>query len=215
MRRPLGQVCAISLLLAVVSVPASAESEWIAVASTPRGGTHGKWHRVSHDAYAKKYSASASPYIRLGGDWTTARFDDSTWGGGHCTWDSDWDLYGWRPLPEIGKNVWRSTASRPNGITELHRYQFSLPNERQRNIVAARIRVFSDNHSSWYINGQHVLTNGANSGGIFSIPPDPFQLGAENLLAVEVSNDNVCHGCNPLGLQYIVEVKLGVKSLPH
>lgn len=191
---------------------------WNEVARSPGGQygwqTLGRWKRLDrdlHPAYDCDTANQCPPnwYRPTTGEdayWWTPGFDDSSWSTqGYVDWHSAWTVYGWDPIPDIGRYVWKAEPGWNNNLTDLHRRWFYIPLGYR--VTQARIRRFSDNHSEWFINGQSVGAWAAKEGTIEPIDPTPFHAG-NNLLAVAVYNDNAFEGNNPFGIQYILEVYL-------
>jgi hypothetical protein len=195
---------------------------WTEVARTPGGvygwRTHGHWLRVNWDAYRGCYSASSCPYYPYeptsgpNANWWQPEFNDSAWSAqGYVDWNSIWTQYGWSPIPALGPYVWKAEPGWPAAVTDLHRFTFEIP--QGCTVEDARGTYFSDNTSQWYINGTLIGRSDATSSRQVSIPTAPFRSGS-NLLAVQVSNDNVTLTNNPFGIQYILEVALSCEPAP-
>ncbi len=194
----------------------SQTSQTTELVRTP-GGTYGwvpllgRWERVNHDAYPGCYSANNCPsYLTYAPDtgpyayWWTPGYNDNAWSDdAWSAWESDWDDYGWSPIPTIGKYVYRAKVPLSNGVTDLHRREFTLTTPAGYVLDHVEVQVFSDNHSEWYINGDHLHTQDASQWAFFDLPAGPFVEGS-NLLAVAFHNDNVCVNCNPMGIQYVL-----------
>lgn len=209
------------LPLILNSIPQPIAS-WIEVVRSPgqENGwqTLGRWRRVSQgqggDAYPGCISASDPgcvyhPYEPTTGSnasWWTVGYNDSAWSAqGYVDWNSAWTTYGWTPIPTIGEHVWKAEPGWPAGATDLHRRTFEIAPG--CSVLDARLTLFSDNHSRWYINGTLVVQSEASASRLVSIPIAPFHSGS-NLLAMQVNNDHVSLTNNPFGIQYILEVQL-------
>lgn len=207
----------LAVLTVTAAFPTSGQlqSAWIEVARSP-GGTYGtvslgRWTRVGYNAYNRWCGDPFyCPYAPLSGTyagWYTEGYNDSAWSPtAFVYWHGMWDMYSWDPVPEIGPFAyvaWQAGAN-DNFIADLHRRAFVIPAGKQ--VVAARLRYFSDNVGSIYINGQAAgMMSGPNLTTV--LPAAAFRQG-NNLLALAVTNDGACHGCNPFGVQYLLEVQL-------
>jgi len=195
---------------------------WTEVARSPglENGwqTLGRWRRVSHaqggDAYPGCIGATDPgcvyhPYEPTTGSnasWWTVGYNDSAWSAqGYVDWNSAWTTYGWTPIATIGEHIWKAEPGWPAGTTDLHRRTFEIA--QGCSILDARLTLFSDNTSRWYINGTLVAQSEASASRLVTIPIAPFHSGS-NLFAVQVSNDHVSLINNPFGIQYILEVQL-------
>jgi len=233
MRRWLALAVLIVLLALIATAgPVAGQVAWTELARTEMSSsgwhaTAGRWMRTSYDAYRGCLSADFCTYYPYYpttgalGHWWTSAYDDSGWStsafscnspGAGC-WQNAWGNSR-EPIPQIGRAAWRAyrdpalnAAHDANGVTDLHRRRFDLPPG--YTVSGARIYVFSDNHSSWHLNGSFFLErNGPGSGyQLYDLPVGLLQTGS-NLLAIQVSNDNICANCNPMGVQYLVEAQL-------
>jgi hypothetical protein len=190
---------------------------WYEVARSP-GGQYGarelgRWADIDYDAY-QGGSGPYTPYEPSSGTygyWWTPGYDASAWDTeGWVWWYGGWPRYHYYPIPEIGEYAWLSEQSHPDDTTDLHRRWFEVPG--QYEITDARIQGFSDNTSTWYINGHRVMMGSGWYGPDGThIPVDYLNTdpsgATQNLLAVQFSNDDVSGG-NPMGLQYLLEVYL-------
>ena len=104
----------------VRSEPQQQAAYWTELIRTP-GGTYGwvtlgRWQRVAHDAYngCGGNSCTFTPYEPTTGanaTWWTTGYNDSTWSSqGYADWTSGWTTYGWSPVPEIGRYVWKASS---------------------------------------------------------------------------------------------------------
>ena len=207
-------------------------AEWTEVVRSPVdiSGTGwqapGQWRRVGWQAYhigavtgpicwsASDPGCTYYPYEPTNGpegNWWKESYDASGWRTpGIVDWNRQWDRYGWTPIPAIGKHVSKAEPGWPNGVTDLLRRNFNI--QIGCTVGDAQIKLFSDNTSRWYINGTLVAESQASSGTVRRISTTPFLAGS-NLLAVQVSNDNVSPDNNPMGVQYILEVKLRCRPI--
>ncbi|CAG0932250.1 Anti-sigma-I factor RsgI2 [Thermoflexales bacterium] len=193
---------------------------WSEVIRSPGGAygwqTLGHWHRVEWDAYHGCTSMSSCPYDPYEptsgpeANWWQPTYDDSAWNAqGYVDWNTGWTQYGWDPIPEIGPYVWKAAPGWIQGVTDLHRRPFSIP--ANCGVADARLKIFSDNASRWYINGSLIAQVATNASSIVPISSAPFHAGS-NLLTLQVSNDNASRTNNPFGIQYILEVVLSCQS---
>lgn len=192
--------------------PAGAQTGWQEVIRTP-GGQYGwvslgRWKRVEGwGAYPCWTGCEPNWYHPVSGPdayWWTPGYDDAAWSSqGYVDWHNDWDVYGWQPIPAIGKYVWKARDGWPNNRVDLHRRRFTVPAGDP--VVLARIHLFSDNHSEWWIDGVRIGVLASMSWTTWNLPPSLLQAG-DHLLAVAVYNDWACEGCNPFGIQYLLEV---------
>jgi hypothetical protein len=205
-----------------LSEPQQQAAYWTELIRTPGGAygwqTLGRWLRTSYDAYAGcgGNSCSFTPYEPITGAnayWWTTGFNDTAWSSqGFVDWHADWTKYGWSPVPEIGKYVWKAGPGWPSGNTDLHRRAFSLSLPAGYTLSGVRVKFFSDNRSRWYLNGTLVADLSSSASNTVALPVNSLVPGA-NLLAVAVSNDNFLPNGNPMGLQYVLEVYL-IPSTP-
>lgn len=197
--------------------PQQQAAYWTEVIRTPGGAygwqTLGRWLRTTYDAYAGcgGTSCSFTPYEPTTGAnayWWTTGFNDAGWSTqGYVDWHNDWTKYGWSPVPEIGRYVWKAGAGWPSGNTDLHRRAFTFSLPVGYTLSAVRIKFFSDNRSRWYLNGTLVADLSSSASNTVALPVNSVAPGA-NMLAVAVSNDNFLPNNNPMGLQYVLEVYL-------
>lgn len=113
--------------------------------------------------------------------------------------------YGWSPVPEIGRYVWKAGSGWPSGVTDLHRRAFTLSIPAGYTLNGARLKFFSDNRSRWYLNGVLVADLNSSYANTVAVSTASLVSGA-NLLAVAVSNDNFAPNGNPMGLQYVLNL---------
>ena len=199
---------------APVSPTAGERGVWTELARSP-GGTWGtvslgRWARSTYNGY-NGWCGNPwfCPYPGYGAyaNYYTESYNDSAWSTtAFVYWDPVWTDYGWQPVPELGKYMYVAfeDGRNANYIVDMHRRTFTVPAGKQ--IVAARLRYFSDNVGSIYINGQEAgLMSGANQ--TQALNPALFHNG-NNLLALSVTNDGSCDGCNPFGVQYLLEAEL-------
>jgi hypothetical protein len=167
---------------------------------------YGKWAFVSDTVF----DSWAGPGYRLyapitGGHayWWTEGYDDSGWSNNaYSDWDPGLPGWGFPAHSLLGPYILSANASLDNGINSLHRRTFTVPTGWR--VDFARFHWFSDNVSTWYINGVQVMT--AHGGDITTwIGTAPIHSGA-NVLAIHLGNDHVCDGCNPNGIAYILEL---------
>jgi hypothetical protein len=192
-----------------------AQSGWVEVLRSPGGSygwqTLGRWRRVSYNAYDGHCGRSFCPYEPTSGPdafWWTAAFNDGGWSGqGYVDWWSDWPAYGYNPIPSIGPYAWRAEPPMANYVADLHRRWFWVSVPAGYRIAAVRFTVFADNCAKWYLNGAEAFED--------CLWPDPATVTLTtpglivpgwNLLAVQVTNDGSCDGCNPIGIQYVIEI---------
>lgn len=190
---------------------------WTELIRTPGGAygwqTLGRWSRAAYDAYngCGGTSCSFTPYEPTTGTnayWWTTGFNDTGWSTqGYVDWHNDWTKYGWSPVPEIGRYVWKAGSGWPSGVTDLHRCAFTLSIPAGYTLSGARLKFFSDNRSRWYLNGVLVADLNSSFANTVSLSTASLVSGS-NLLAVAVSNDNFAPNGNPMGLQYVLEVYL-------
>ena len=219
----LGLVALLLLTATVVAAgyfnaPAGPDDEgrgvWTELARSP-GGTWGavslgRWARSTYNAYNGWCGDPFyCPYPGFGvyANYYAESYNDSAWSTtAFVYWDPMWTDYGWEPVPELGEYMYVAFESGRNAnyIVDMHRRTFTVPAGKQ--VVAAHLRYFSDNVGSIYINGQAAgLMSGANQTTV--LPAAAFRTGS-NLLALAVTNDGMCDGCNPFGVQYILEAEL-------
>ncbi len=200
---------------------------WQEVARSPVQGpggvwqATGQWLRVDWQAYhvgpmtgpiclsAVQTGCVYYPYLPTTGtnaNWWQPGFNAVGWGSGVVEWNPLWTQYGWRPLPEIGEHVSKAATGWPNGVTDLYRNSFEITLQPGCTITDAEIHFFSDNTSTWYINGIQIAVLEASDSRIVKVPIAPFRAGSD-LLTMQVSNDNVNQNHNPIGIQYILEVQ--------
>ncbi len=194
---------------------------WTELIRSP-GGTYGwqtlgHWRRIQWDAYHGCISALDCPYDPYEptsgpeANWWQPAYDDSTWSAqGYVAWHNAWTQYGWDPIPEIGPYAWQAMPGWLHGITDLHRRSFSIPTG--CTVEDAHLKTFSDNTSRWYINGSLIAQVQSNASSILPVSPAPFHAGL-NLMALQVSNDNVSMTDNPFGIQYILEAALSCETV--
>lgn len=192
-----------------------AQSGWVEVLRSPGGSygwqTLGRWRRVSYNAYDGHCGRSFCPYEPTSGPdafWWTAAFNDGGWSGqGYVDWWSDWPAYGYNPIPSIGPYAWRAEPPMANYVADLHRRWFWASVPAGYRIAAVRFTVFADNCAKWYLNGAEAFED--------CFWPDPATVTLTtpglivpgwNLLAVQITNDGACDGCNPIGIQYVIEI---------
>ena len=190
---------------------------WTELIRTPGGAygwqTLGRWSRAAYDAYngCGGTSCSFTPYEPTTGAnayWWTTGYNDAGWSTqGYVDWHNDWTKYGWSPVPEIGRYVWKAGAGWPSGVTDLHRRVFTLSIPAGYTLSGARLKFFSDNRSRWYLNGVLVADLNSSFANTVAVSTASLVLG-NNLLAVAVSNDNFAPNGNPMGLQYVLEIYL-------
>lgn len=196
-----------------------APAGWVELIRTP-GGAYGpqtglgKWRSLANTGFTGP-GCSYQRYQPTSGanaDWWIESYDDSAWSDtGYRSWQPDFPLWGFFPLPEIGSSVWTAAppcCGRPYDSawfdpvsTTLHRRRFAVSGT---DVVShARIQDFSDNVSAIYVNGTLVAEHGS-SGVTHEFPPATLHPG-QNVLAIQLSND--CTPSNFMGLQYILEVQ--------
>jgi len=208
-------LAALLILIAIAARPAAGQVVWTEIVRSPMktGFFVGDWRwvRTGHDAYHGCISAAScayDPYEPANGpyvEWWSVDYDDSAWSRrGYAAWDKSWGGSSWLPIAQIGPRAWRAAEEERNGKTDLHRRWFTLPIGYEP--LAARIWVFSDNDSRWFVNGVLVIPEHEGGATRYRLPADLLHEGA-NLLAVSVSNDNICWDCNPMGIQYLLEAQ--------
>ena len=199
-------------------VAAQAPTGWVELIRTP-GGAYGpqaglgRWRSLANTGFTGP-GCSYQRYRPISGanaHWWTENYDDSAWSGtGYRSWQPDFPVWGFIPLPEIGSSVWTASppcCSRPYDdawfdprSTTLHRRRFTVSGAHV--VSRARIRVFSDNISTFYANGTLVAEHGG-AGATHEFSPSTLHPG-QNVLAVQLSND--CTSSNFMGLQYVLQV---------
>jgi hypothetical protein len=200
----------LTLLLLVAGRPVEArpllqDPGWTEVARVSGGGA---WARQPYNAYAggfHPYEPATGPYAQW---WTESYAGGGSWGSGMEGWCGHW--WGsppYAPIPEIGRRAYGrygAGCNHPNYVVDMHRQPFTLPPAYR--VTQARVVLFSDNISTVYVNGTRIAYH---EGGPGAHAFDPALLhGGSNLFAMAVHNDGVCDGCNPYGLQYLLEVYL-------
>jgi uncharacterized repeat protein (TIGR01451 family) len=231
---PQADVCVVhQLYLPIIAQSQSRPgSGWTEVARSPIQTANGDWQapgqwlRVNWQAF--HYGAFSSPVCRSAKDpgcvyypyeptsgqnanWWKDGFDASGWRTpGLSSWNNLWTQYGWTPIPEIGEHVSLAESGWTSGVTDLQRRSFDIPPN--CTVTEAEGQYFSDNTSSWYLNGALAGVSEASSSRTVPVPANLFRSGS-NLLAVQVSNDNVAPD-NPIGIQYILRVKLSCQAPP-
>lgn len=178
---------------------------WFDIVSTP-GGTlgyrtmtpAGTWKRVAFDGHpASGTFVKYQPTTGADANWWTEGYNDSSWSNqGYVYWDGTWPYRGdYYPIPSIGNYAWLAQP-KADHITDIHRRPFTLPTNYI--MEAARLIVFSDNGSHFWINGNEVVHGGAGYSTYYfnknNIRP------GNNLLAVQLSNQT-----GPMGVQYILQ----------
>ncbi len=198
-------------------VPQMAWTELIRTPSHYGSVTLGRNARVYHyDAYNGACGLWYCAYEPAGGayqNWFTEGYNASGWSTtAFMHWDAAWDgLYA--PIPALGHFAWVAVEENRdwNHIVDMHRRTFHVPAGKV--VVGARLHAFSDNMASWYVNGQRVANGTGGGHHTLTIAPALLRTGT-NLLAVAVTNDGACQGCNPCGLQYLLEVQLVDEATP-
>jgi len=207
-------VVAAGYFRAPVSPTGGGRGVWTELARSP-GGTYGtvtlgRWARSTYNGY-NGWCGNPwfCPYPGYGAytNFYAEGYNDSAWSTtAFVSWDPMWDTYGWNPVPSLGKYTYVAfeAGRNANYIVDMHRRTFTVPAGKQ--VVNALVRYFSDNVGSIYINGQEA--------GLLSGPditqylnPALFRTGS-NLLALSVTNDGMCDGCNPFGVQYLLMAEL-------
>jgi len=235
MKKHLGLILALALFFSGAAVIVTANylaapngamlmAEWTEVARSP-GGTYGavalgRWARASYNGYNGAcgipfycpYEPTSGAYM----NWFAESYNDSGWSGtAFVYWHGMWDSYGWNPVPALGKYAYVAFEANRNDnyLVDMHRRTFNIPAGKL--VQDARIRYFSDNVGSVYINGQSVgMMSGADI--TMGLNPAAFRTGG-NLLALAVTNDGACYpanDCNPFGVQYVIEVLLADAPTP-
>lgn len=187
----------------------------------------GVWKQVAHDGYPGCWSASECVLVHYSpaNGWTSLGFDDSSWSTRNFTVDSAWwyrDAWTCKHAyftssPETVSVVDDRDTIFPdkNGVTGLHRRKFQLNIPEGFQISSTELRMFSDNKTAVYLNGD------VSGGGLIisnlevcystSVNPQSLNQG-ENVLAIQLSNDHVNDQDNPVGMQY--ELTIRFASLP-
>ena len=200
-------------------VAAQTPAGWVELIRTP-GGAYGpqtgvgKWRSLTNTGFTgpgcsyRRYR----PTSGTNAHWWTESYDDSAWSDtGYRSWQPNFPVWGFIPLPEIGNSVWTASppcCGRPYDrawfdplSTTLHRRRFDVSGAYV--LSRARIRVFSDNVSTFYVNGTLVAEHGG-AGATHEFSPSALHPG-QNVLAVQLSND--CTSSNFMGLQYVLQVE--------
>ncbi len=159
-----------------VYMPIIMKTGWTELARSPGGSygsqTLGRWRRVSWDAYRGCPNAALCPYFPFEptnpsdptwgseANWWTEGYNDSSWSmQGWVHWSTVWELPQWHAISAIGPYAWSAEQPQISQQTDLHRRQVTL----NFKAINARITVFSDNDSTWYING-HMVVSGTQGG---------------------------------------------------
>ena len=206
-----------------VYMPIIIKTEWTELARSP-GGSYGsqersaRWRRVSWDAIGMPNAAlvrippfeptnPSDPAWGPLANWWTEGYDDS----------SRLEHAGLGPLDRtrqslgaaaveinlaIGHYAWSAAEDETSLKADLHRRVVTQTHKALR----TRITIFSDNKSTWYING-HTVHSDTEGGFQTDISAEWHPCG-DNLLAMQVSNDSDIKPVNPFGLQYQIEAVL-------
>ena len=181
----------------------------------------GVWKQVSFDAYPGCESASLCPIslYSVSDGWTSLDYNDSDWSVKNFTVESNW----WQ---NPGWNCWQSFFTsgpqkisvvddnngifpKMNGITGLYRKKFNLEIPVGYQIATVELRLFSDNKTAVYINGDRagggLVVSDMETCYFSKIDPGVLKPG-ENILAIQLSNDKVNVADNPIGLAYELRV---------
>jgi len=178
----------------------------------------GLWKEVDFDSYEGcPYSSATDCTLArypIDDGWTEVVYDDTSWEVKDFTVSSSfWSEPGWNchqtyfssDPTAIGPS---SGFSGINGLTALHRRVFELSIPADAEIAYADLRLWSDNKTAAYINGQLLTEN--DEGCYLKNISDPSSLlkNGDNVIAIQSSNDWVSNQNNPMGLRYELTITL-------
>mgnify|MGYP005848931981 FL=1 len=206
--RRLGLVLATLLLLPLIAFLGSAaelpptQTVEVLHSALHSGPGQGRWLLLNWFAYE---NGSFSFYPTDQGahaGWTQVQFDDSRWDGQTLAlWDRWWNEAFAQPCV-LGLSVAEVGSSGfVNKATYLHRRPFAAPPPPDGyELRTVELWAWSDNNAAYYINGQQVFVSGWPAAKSYRFPARQLSIGAQNVLAIQVSNDDQDY--NPIGLQY-------------
>ena len=182
-------------------------ADTIVIKSRPE---QGKWKEVDFYGYPGCQFASGcsiNKYPTTDG-WTTIYYSEAGWVSKNLISDSSyWHQGGFScrenffDSSEVSNIGMETDFSKTNKKTWLYRRTFEIPAAR---IVSASLKLFSDNKTVVYVNGNLVDINNETCYGINDLISHLNQ--GTNVLAIQLSNDDANQKDNPLGLAFQLNI---------